>query len=662
MPHRALRPGRGLVQNGPETPQHRTLPMASDQPLPPLDDAAIDAVARLVHAALLNIQQHEDDPQAFLAWMRAYAPRLAPALFQGGDLDRQAAAYWMGVGLWNVTPLARQGYRPQPLPAPPRNQPCPCGSDRNYEHCCEGTTGSLELPTEAIWTALLQTRPDKHWLDEAGRGALPVEGRLAAAFHFHQADRARSLIKLLDPELAQGGANVDPRLAPAIDLLCDAYDATYRTDRKKRDLLTGLSRHPARSIRAEANQRLAAWLEDQGELDGAWQALEDAMRAEPDNPGAAILEITLRCARGEKALAAQRADFWYRRLQPLADDLPELLGLLDRARTDPCGLYDDFGREGGDPDLARLIAWLASVAPRGLPAYTWEPLQADPADPYMQHAHRLCPSRAVTKTERAWRRVAPLAKPFATQWLPHDATCGWDLPDGWLAFLQAHPDAFDSLDILDDLVSLVLGHAESSLPWVVNQAQRPLLGRAIAILEAAQATAAPEATLPWLFEPNRPGLRLLARTLSLSDQDWGSASQLQRLGWYLQLNPRDNHGWRAVLVNELLQAGQDVAALALIARYADDSFPELRYGEALALHRLGDRGRAVTALAKARALLPLVFDYLVRERVRRPALRDDSYSFGGKDQAWLYREAMRDTWLGTSGMPELLRSLQRKRR
>ncbi len=60
MPHRALRPGRGLVQNGPETPQHRTLPMASDQPLPPLDDAAIDAVARLVHAALLNIQQHED--------------------------------------------------------------------------------------------------------------------------------------------------------------------------------------------------------------------------------------------------------------------------------------------------------------------------------------------------------------------------------------------------------------------------------------------------------------------------------------------------------------------------------------------------------------------------------------------------------------------------
>ena len=631
---------------------------------PPEVGPEADDLAFLLQVAVSRIQDHETDPGGFLDWMREYAPQIAPAVFPfATDHDKSIAAYWLGVGLWNETPLADNRYRPRPLPAPQRNQPCPCGSGRKFKHCCRDAVQSLDLPmpAELIWTLVLENRSDAHWLREAAEDRLPVDAKVALAFHFYEKDKMRPLIKLLEPELLEPRAKLDPRLAPAVDLLCDAYDETYRTDRKKAKLLRGLSKHPVRAFRAEANQRLAAWLEDQGDLDGAWQALQDAIRADPDHPGAAVLEITLLCARGEKERAGQRADFWYRRLLPLAEEIPEAMAFLDRARSEPCAVYREFGQEIIDRDLSRLIDWIGRVRPRELPNYAWVAIDVDAADEAMQGARELEAPESVAETETGWEEVMPLDKPFSIQWLPLETEFAWGPPHDWLDWLERHPEAADSLDIIDDLVSLILSHPDADLPWVHDKGVEPLLDRALEILRQSQKGAPDEATLPWLIETNRPALRLLARAIAFSEDEAGGSESLSLMRWYLRLNPGDNHGWRAPLVNALLRAGDDAEALAVIERYPDDLHPEIVYGRVLALYRSGAKGRALTALAEARDRLPEVLDFLVRDKVRRPAMRDDGLlTIGGRDQAWLYREEMRDTWLGTDGAMEMLRGLRVK--
>ena len=63
-----------------------------------------------------------------------------------------------------------------------------------------------------------------------------------------------------------------------------------------------------------------------------------------------------------------------------------------------------------------------------------------------------------------------------------------------------------------------------------------------------------------------------------------------------------------------------------------------------------------TRLMKASEKLPLVLEYLLKEKVRRPRLQEDRITIGGKDQAWIYRETMRSTWFNTEGMADWLQA------
>mgnify|MGYP002065498689 CR=1 FL=1 len=103
------------------------------------------ALTLMLGIALSRIQDKQADPEAFLDWMREFAPQIAPAAFPfPSDHDKAVAAYWLGVSLWNATPLADNHYRPRPLPPPQRNQPCPCGSGRKFKHCCRDVVKTLE--------------------------------------------------------------------------------------------------------------------------------------------------------------------------------------------------------------------------------------------------------------------------------------------------------------------------------------------------------------------------------------------------------------------------------------------------------------------------------------------------------------------------------------
>ena len=628
-----------------------------DPSLTPDFEAFADQFDFLLQVALRKIGRHEDDPQAYLNWARKSLPTLASDLFKPlAKEETDQAAYWMGVAIWNATPLESNRFRPSPLPPVSRNARCPCGSGRKFKQCCIETEHLLNLDTLTVWPNLASLYTDKYWLEQASRGVLPVEGMISVALYFHENQKFRPLLKLVEPVFGDERSKLNDQFAILIDPLCDAYDALYKTDGKKRALLSRLVNHSSRTIRSDANLRLATWLHDSGDIDGAWGAFQNAIRADPDNPSAAILEITLLCANGERDLAGQRAEFWLRRLGSGPNINPETLSLLERACEDPCGWYEEYSASMIPPELSALTDWISGNKDRPLPAYRWQRVPVEPDDILMRGAHELATPRDIRQVEDQWEEVRPLDKPFSTGWLPMDPEFDWDEPEGWLSFLQGTPGGLDSFDVIDDLLTLLIAAEALAYELTDKHAVQPLLARSIRMLEISQPPVEEAATLPWLISDNRPALRTLARAISLSDEGVSAAGRKRLINWYLAINPNDNHGFRTMAVDDLLIEGNDQAALDLIARYPDDhQHAELLYGGVLALYRLNRRGEALTRLLKAGEKLPLVFEYLLKEKVRKPRLQEGRIAIGGKDQAWLYRESMRDTWLNTEGMAEWLR-------
>ena len=127
----------------------------------------------------------------------------------------------------------------------------------------------------------------------------------------------------------------------------------------------------------------------------------------------------------------------------------------------------------------------------------------------------------------------------------------------------------------------------------------------------------------------------------------------------LALNPTDNHGLRAPLVNLLLRRGRDDDALELIGQYAEDLEPAIRFGAVLAWYRKGDLGRAARELEEAMRYMPLVPEYLISARKAEPKLSQLGVTAGGPDEAWLYRAEMREVWASVPGLLDWLKRAAR---
>jgi len=149
-------------------------------------------------------------------------------------------------------------------------------------------------------------------------------------------------------------------------------------------------------------------------------------------------------------------------------------------------------------------------------------------------------------------------------------------------------------------------------------------------------------------------LRSLVRLQQLKDRCGEDERAYALARWVLDLDPNDNHGLRATVANHLLREGNDREALALVERYPGDIIADTVYGKILALYRLGRLSEAARALHEAMEHFPLVPRYLIRSSIRRPAIDFEYVHIGGPDQAWLYREEMRDTWRQTPDALEWL--------
>jgi tetratricopeptide (TPR) repeat protein len=641
-----------------------------------------------------------------LAWLQQSLPHYAAAgLGIAGRPDVQRAfALALGRALWNALPLPRNGFVPEHMPEPGRNEPCPCGSGEKYKRCCSHAPPLGGINTGLLWPyVLLALSPAERSAALAGR---QVPRAAIAQFAGEQlgAGRAALAVELLAPQFEPQPRHTDETAAMMLMTLCNAYDAQRGGVKRKRRLLERVLQLPGRSpLRSDACQRLACIEMDQDRPEEAWRLFRQAQQDNPKDPALGMLEVQLLLSEGKSERARERARFHLGQLRRRGDEVDEdILQFYAELASDPGRAMSEVAMDIEGGAGRHLAEWIERVRGRPLPLYTLaEETAVDaPADLTASLCERLrqmgvrgadleravrdlqqqieqmsdrgaadedrgdapavAPSvlqapQAVAGLSGAWHEVYAAGKPFSVQALPPDAGDTWepDAEERWSEFLAAHPAAFDSLDILDDLVTAVMLHAQGEQLTLVERLALPLLERAAAIIDAVLA-ANPAAVLPWVQAEHRPALRALYRLAELDAARGEDARALQRFEQVLRLNPGDNHGVRYRLSVEYLRRGEDQRCLDLAARFADDTAPEIRYNEALALYRLGRARSAGAALERAHAWSPRVAGFLRPARVRRPHIDPAGVSMGGDDQAWLYRDAMRDVWAAAPGALEWL--------
>jgi tetratricopeptide (TPR) repeat protein len=168
--------------------------------------------------------------------------------------------------------------------------------------------------------------------------------------------------------------------------------------------------------------------------------------------------------------------------------------------------------------------------------------------------------------------------------------------------------------------------------------------------------------LPWLILENRPFLRAY-HGLGLEYLARGKTEKaLEMFENILAMNPGDNQGVRALVVDCSFQLNRPKDVLVICNRYPDDGMEQLMYGRALALYQLGRRDEAAEALDDAIEFLPLVAKELTKKRHQRPKdLRRNYITYGGADQAYTYWMEQGQHWKNTPGAIEfVMECLQRQ--
>jgi tetratricopeptide (TPR) repeat protein len=164
--------------------------------------------------------------------------------------------------------------------------------------------------------------------------------------------------------------------------------------------------------------------------------------------------------------------------------------------------------------------------------------------------------------------------------------------------------------------------------------------------------------LPWGWIDNRPFLRACHGfgLAYLARGNVGMALDVFRR--ILALNPDDNLGIRALVIDCYFSLKRPGEVLAVCAEYAGDSMEQSLYGKALALFQLGPLDEARETLRQAVEELPLVAQELLKTRHRRPKSRVPGHvALGGADQAYEYWREQGRFWNETPGSIEWVRAV-----
>jgi tetratricopeptide (TPR) repeat protein len=516
---------------------------------------------------------------------------------------------------------------------------------------------------------------------------LPRQAVVQHAVDELESGRAKRALALLEPLYSEPIRHDDDLAAYGLDRLCDAYETRGQVGRRRKvDLLQRIvSTSPRSALRAAAHQRLACIHMDDGRPDDAWHAFREAQRDEPGNPALGALEVQLLMSEGHERQARDRARFFLEQMRRKGSEHvdPETLEFYQQLATDPDRALSDVVIASGDGTGRRLADWLDRAVGRPLPRYrvaaepSARPRRSRPTKrrgnvPSTEGTPRpdaparvmegmLEHARELDAVEGGWARVFQSASLLFIDHRLDMAFYPWDpeVEDVWSSYLDSHPEAFDSLLVLDCLVDAVVVHPELNQSFMRARLLRPLIERGMAILDSAVADCR-EMCLPWAFPENRPALRLLYRAHEsvASAGDFVRARELAEL--MLRLNPDDEQGMRHWLSNLLLRSGDAEACLRLVSRYPDDIAPEMLFNSALAHYKLGNARSAGETLVAANRSTPRITRFVLSKRVAKPTLHELGVTLDGDDRGWVYREAMRDAWVATPGSLEWAAKLLRK--
>ncbi len=462
---------------------------------------------RFEQVILLAVRQiiQGQSPERYLAWAELEIPEVLGLHDYGLDaVEVRRLALLLATSIWNATPKPEKGYRIEPLPPPAPEGPCPCGSGQRYRDCCGAVDDLPELSSDLIWELLLDELPERALQDALAAEAIPSPLLARVADRWLEQDRPGRAVVLLEPVFAGPLADLGSDYEPAFDVLCDAYD---RLDhwRKKLAFLERLGAEGSRALQAAAWQRRSTMYIDDGDFAQAQAAFAAALRSDPDNPSNALLEITLLAAQHQDDLARARARFWLHRLRKAGFRDEGFMDFLAQAVIDPQAALVDSQSDALDPILIDLQDWIEVAAARPLPDYRAVPVRLAPErlpagqlplftdgegrrqrrPPLVQGIPaELRPPPTVRRIEALWQTLFTAGKPESTQLTLGAEGQAWQSAD-WSDYLLGHPEAADSLEVLDDLATALYEHPESALPWISHALLRPLVDRAWAIVTRA---------------------------------------------------------------------------------------------------------------------------------------------------------------------------------
>jgi tetratricopeptide (TPR) repeat protein len=167
--------------------------------------------------------------------------------------------------------------------------------------------------------------------------------------------------------------------------------------------------------------------------------------------------------------------------------------------------------------------------------------------------------------------------------------------------------------------------------------------------------------LLWGFIENRPFLRLyhgyglsLLRTHKVEEA-------LQVFENILSLNPHDNQGARALVVECNFELNRPEAVLDLCNRFRNDGLEQLVYGRPLALFQLNRVAEAARAFRRAQKIYPRIAEELTKvTHVPPEGWQEDRITLGGADQAYVYWNEFSKFWRRTSGALPFARRIVRE--
>jgi len=608
-----------------------------------------NSLLRFLEYSIDHILAHQDAERYFAA---------LDGIVQRSGIDQWFDArmpFWMlARSIWNQVPLPSRHFQHNPLPAPKRNDTCPCGSGKKFKRCCQPFenehTQDLEETLPVVQLAVERfTKPQR----QAAAKSAPAEVRLALAASELEAKHPGKARTLLLALLKKSGLST-PLQADAVQLLGNAYTELGHLDAGKKKMKALIP-----SLKPEAVFQARCWLTsrclDDGRPQEALAHVLDAESTDPDNLIAGILKTLCLRELGADAQAQRTAQEWLpvaheigdREAIELLEEQASLATLEDVVAHDAnCDLAPDEDSAPpsdeayaifGAPDevLRALVAQLKEALKQ--PLY---PLHFDPGPP------------AADDSGTQWVLILPepVEQAQAAFYRAGQAQSVLDVE-----LIRQHPALLQSPDFLEQLDAFSgasSNRLQAQFTELLYEQQDRLLSH---ILDALP----PGGQLPWAWLEHRPVLRLMMQA-AMAQED--PSEEIATLSELLALCPNDNLGARAPLVNALLRAEHDAEALAICERYPDDALAETRYGHVLALVRLSRLHDAERALASAYKALPKVLNYLIASKRKMPRLNPYGVTIGGADQAWYYREEMRDAFLATPGMLSWMASIKKRLR